>query len=371
MKILFITQDYAPKTGGIETYCAELSHTLQSKGYSVDVICPKHKNQKEYQSPLHIFRIPIHSSFLFLPLLFMIPFLLHRKKYTHIVYGQWQNGLWHFFYPFLAKKYCKVTLVHGRELFTSVMNPFTGFLLKKTFKTMNHSLPNSSAVLELLKEKTVSSIPVTVVHPGANINTFFPLESSELKNKYGIENKIIIGHITRLVKRKNSIQLIELLPELLKSNPNIHLVIGGTGPEKENLIQKADELNLHEHITFLGYIPFNEINAHFNLADVFVLPSTISDTDIEGFGIVYVEANCCGIPVIGYRCGGVIDAIEDRKSGLLCDMNVPNALFDAIISLVQDPEFRTTLGAYGRERALAQFSWDINAEKIITILKSL
>ncbi|MGL1902749.1 MAG: glycosyltransferase family 4 protein [Fibrobacterales bacterium] len=368
MKILFITQDYAPKIGGIETYCTELTKNIHELGISIDVICPSHKDQKELELPFNVTRIPIHSSYLFLPLLFLIPFVLRKKEYTHIIYGQWQNGLWHLFYPFLAKKYFKATLVHGRELLTSILNPFTTVLYNKVFRTMDHALPNSQAVQELLNEKLHNTGPNTIAHPGANTETFFPVESIDLRKKYGLEHKIIIGHITRLVKRKNSALLVSILPILLEKQPNLHLIIGGTGPELDTIKAKVAELQLEEHVTFLGFIPDDAINKHFNLADLFVLPSTISENDIEGFGIVYIEANCAGVPVIGFKCGGVVDAIAHNETGILCDPNQPDSLTTAILQLTSNPELRIEMGQKGRARALSHFTWRANAEKIIGIL---
>lgn len=370
MKILFITQDYAPKVGGIETYCTELAENLHSAGYSIDVICPSHKEAKTYTSSFNITRIPIHSSFLFLPLLFLMPFLLRGKGYTHIIYGQWQNALWHLLFPSLAKKYRTVTLVHGRELLTSVLNPFTPSLLKRVFKRIDHAVPNSNAVQTLLQEKTHLSIANTVIHPGANIETFYPINVDHLKEKYSLQNKTILAHITRLVKRKNTITLLSILPDLLKENNTLHLVIGGTGPELENIKQRIIELNIQEHVTLLGFIPNESINEHFNLADMFILPSLISDTDIEGFGIVYVEANCCSIPVIGYRCGGVVDAVAHDSTGILCTPGDLNSLKEAILDLAKNPQKSREMGAAGRERALQYFTWKYNAERFADTLKS-
>ena len=129
----------------------------------------------------------------------------------------------------------------------------------------------------------------------------------------------------------------------------------------ENLVA---ELALQKHVRFLGFVPDATLIDWYNAADIFIMPSRLgtgTDRGVEGFGIVYLEANACNTPVIGGRSGGVPDAVEDGLSGLLVDPQSPQDIADAIAKLLADPAYGRRLGEQGRSRVLKRFTGPILA----------
>ncbi len=114
-------------------------------------------------------------------------------------------------------------------------------------------------------------------------------------------------------------------------------------------------------------MPDEELSAYYNAADVFVMPNREEGTDVEGFGIVFLEANACSKPVIGGRSGGAVDAIADGESGYLVDPSSPQAIAEAASRLLTDPALARRMGEAGRERARREFSWERAARQVHTL----
>jgi phosphatidyl-myo-inositol dimannoside synthase len=387
-RVLLITQDFPPEKGGIQTYCKHLAIELYRHGCVVTVICPRSKSANAEVSnmpkDITVIRMPVGTSWLWLPLLFSIGRILKKHRPDAIIYGQWQCGIWHLFHPSLARKYVTTSLIHGRDLLTGLFRQFSPVLCARVLKTVRIAIPNSRTVASLyvatlqkvsgvtpvgMKGTPMHGVPVyKTVHPGIDTSRFVPTDHRYLKDRYRLHDKLILTTVTRLVARKNVAAVIRLMPRIQALFPNVHYVIGGSGPEKATLEMLAGELQIEDAITFTGEIKEEEIVAHMSLGDVFVLPSTQDTKDIEGFGIVFLEASCCGVPQVAFPTGGIPDAVEHNVSGLLCDSATDEALFDTLVQLLQSAGLRRTLGQQGRERAILQFTWENNAEQILNVI---
>jgi len=133
---------------------------------------------------------------------------------------------------------------------------------------------------------------------------------------------------------------------------------------RERLENMVVELKLENHVRFLGFVADEDLIEWYNAADIFIMPSRLgtgSQRGVEGFGIVYLEANACKTPVIGGRSGGVPDAVEHGSSGLLVDPEDPGDIAAAIAKLLADPPYAQRLAAQGRARVLTQFTGPILA----------
>lgn len=368
MRILFITQDFPPVKGGIQTYCYQLALEMSQQGHWVQVVCPRHAQHKNDNYPFKIQRISSYHTSLFpFPLLFKIRSLLRQENWDCVLYAQWQCALWKLFFKG-QDELRHYTLIHGRELLTSFFGKITPFLARRVIKRLNGAIPNSTATQVLLKKVCPESKSL-IVHPGVNAQYFQPKMVMHLRSALGLENKVIIMMITRLVARKNPLMLMKAFDALHIKYPDTILMIGGAGPEMESMQRLLPELKSKERIRLLGRIAEKELVDYFNLTDIFVLPSSFSKNDIEGFGIVYLEANACAKPVVGFNCGGAVDAIVNGETGILTEPDNLNDLISAIEDLIVNPEKRKALGEQGRKRA-EFFSWKKNAEEISQYLQS-
>jgi phosphatidylinositol alpha-1,6-mannosyltransferase len=369
VKILLITQDFPPVQGGIQTYLYQLVQQFVKHGHQVKVICPGNRNEPADSGyDFELKRIPIHSSWLFIPLIFYLPFYIPKSEFTHILYAQWQVAIWQLFWPQRARTIPSFCPVYGRELLSSVLGPFTPWFVKKVFRNMHKTFPISKYISKLLQQRTDGDCHPHIVHPGVDVSVFKPMNADYLRERYALNRNPVILSITRLVSRKNIDKLISIMPAIVKEVCDAKLVIGGTGPELENLKVLTARLGLKDKVVFIGRIPEDELVPHYSMADVFVLPSGSSAKDIEGFGIVFLEAGACEVPVIANRTGGIPDAVENGKSGVLVPEGDLNKLGKAIIAQLNSPDLRKKMGSYARARIINGYTWEHTAEKMLQLM---
>ena len=237
--------------------------------------------------------------------------------------------------------------------------------MRKAFARLDGAFPNSNEVLRLTAQHARPACPLHVIHPGVDPQAFRPVEARFLRARYGLGDAPVIASLGRMVARKNLRRLIEALPAVRRALPGTRLLLGGTGPEREGLMARAGALGLAEAVLFPGRIADDEMAAHYSLADVFCLPSLASEKDVEGFGIVYLEAGACEVPVVGGRAGGVPDAVADGETGLLIDPQSREELERALIALLSDRGRRQAMGRRARERILREFTWDTCASRML------
>jgi phosphatidylinositol alpha-1,6-mannosyltransferase len=207
-----------------------------------------------------------------------------------------------------------------------------------------------------------------LVHPGVDPDQYRPADPAFLRQRYGLDGAPVIVSITRMVARKNLGRLIEALRGVRAAVPGATLVLGGTGPERETLMKQASDLGLGDAVRFPGRIADGEMAAHYSLADVFALPSLSIGKDVEGFGIVYLEAGACEVPVLGGLGGGVPDAVADGETGLLVDPESTDAIRDALIRLLQDREKAKAMGLRARARVERGFTWSAAADRVLDLI---
>ena len=193
-----------------------------------------------------------------------------------------------------------------------------------------------------------------------------PAVPSEL----GLANKAIIVSVGRLVHRKGQDQLIAALPRILERVPNAHLVIIGTGPYKEYLEKLAAKLNVSQNLTFIGRINYLELPRYICVGDIFVMPSRsrFFGLEVEGLGIVYLEASACGLPVIAGDSGGAPDAVLVGETGLVVDGTKVNEISAACIKLLENPELSQLMGQKGRSWIVENWRWELWASKYSELL---
>ena len=164
--------------------------------------------------------------------------------------------------------------------------------------------------------------------------------------------------VGRLYARKGMDRVIESLPELLGMFPDLVYVIVGEGPYRANLAGLAEALGVADSVIFAGELRDDEVTDHYALADVFIMANrTMPDGDTEGFGLVFLEANACGIPVIAGSAGGSPDAVRDGVNGLVIDGDDAGAIARAVAAVLADALLAARLIRHGLETA-RQASWD-------------
>lgn len=212
-------------------------------------------------------------------------------------------------------------------------------------------------------------IPAERIHkltPGVDITRFSPqAPDAALVDRLRLKGKKVLLTVARLVPRKGHKVVLQALPKVLREVPDLHYVIAGDGPEKENLKKLADELNLSGAVTFAGDVPHERIVDFYNLCDVFVMVNRMeAGGDVESFGMVFTEANAVGKPVIGGNSGGAAEAIVEGKTGFLVQPDSADQVADRLLLLFKSDDLRKRMGEAGLSRVLAEFNWDSRARAL-------
>jgi len=177
--------------------------------------------------------------------------------------------------------------------------------------------------------------------------------------RHHLQEKNVVLTIARLVERKGIDVVIKAMPMVLEAIPNVVYLVIGLGPYKGKLERLARDLGLEGRVIFVGHVSDEELPLYYCACDVFVLVSrTLTDKgEMEGFGIVYLEAGACGKPVVAGRGGGVEEAVEDGVTGLLVDPLDVGEIAEAIVRILKDKELAKRLGENGRKKAMKQPDW--------------
>jgi len=257
-------------------------------------------------------------------------------------------------FPLLEQQVPYGIIAHDSEIYKTP-NRFNdlvrrGMLLKKA----KWIAANSRHTKSLLEAWGLPSERMTIIHPPL-------LEEAIGRGSQPIaarnEKSFTIVTVCRLVHAKGVDIVLRALQLLTKKNIPFRYVVAGDGPERKNLEQLAHELGVHQQANFTGYVAENDKWSLLESADVFVMPSRVEPSKShEGFGLAFVEAGACGVPVIGTRVGGIPDAIVDGETGVLVSPESPSELADALASLHHDSKRRREMGEAGRKRAQTEFS---------------
>jgi phosphatidylinositol alpha-1,6-mannosyltransferase len=217
---------------------------------------------------------------------------------------------------------------------------------------------------------------VVILHPGCDVIRFFPKQVSQESRQKILGERAkdrVILTVGGLVSRKGHDMVIRALPILREEVPDLTYLIVGDGPYREKLEELAKSLGVRDHVVFLGKVSEQDMPEMYALCDIFAMPSReqLDKCDVEGFGIVYLEANACGKPVIGGRTGGIPDAVIDGYTGFLVDPNDPRDIARTIQSLLTDKELAGKLADQGRSRVVNELSLTRMRDHLLTVFRSI
>ncbi len=209
---------------------------------------------------------------------------------------------------------------------------------------------------------------IRLIPNGVDLERFQPRPPDPaLAARLGVSERRVILSVGRLVPRKGADKLVASMPRILAALPDAHLLIAGEGFLRPALEAQIREHQLQSHVTLLGEVTDGELGQLYALADIFALPNrTMPDGDTEGFGLVFLEANACGKPVISGRDGGVTDAVRDGVNGLTVDGNDVDAIAEAAIRLFQDSALREHL-TQGALAAARHGDWKSRAAEFLEL----
>ena len=372
---LFITNDFGPRAGGIETFVHGLIERLP-KG-SVIVYTSAQANAQTFDAEwLLKYGVEVirDRSKILLPTPRVIKAcqkLISNRKLSKVAFGAAAPLAMMARAMRSAGAQKVVALTHGHEVWWAKVPPFS-FAIRYMSKNIDAITYlgdyTKGEISKALSEADASKL--VQIAPGIDVDHFIPTDSSNLRAELGLTDKSVIISVGRLVHRKGQDKLISALPEIKTSVPNVHLVLVGVGPHQDYLEKLALKLNVSDCVTFIGRINYAELPKYICLGDIFAMPSRsrFFGLEVEGLGIVYLEASACGLPVVGGKSGGAPDAVLVGETGMVVDGTNSSEIADACIELLNNPELCALMGANGRAWIIENWRWEIWATRYAALL---
>ena len=266
-----------------------------------------------------------------------------------------------------------IVYAHGEEITVGLTSRKFQWLLPRIYNGAAAIIANSSNTRVLLEGIGIKANKIHLIHPGvdAEFYGFKAGEAEVIRNKYRLGTSPVILTVGRMQRRKGQDMVIKALPRIKEKFPAVKYIIVGTGEESRYLRTLAHNFGVADVVIFAGRVPDEDLPAYYSTCDVFVMPNREIDGDIEGFGMVYLEANAARKPVIGGISGGTGDAIVHGVTGLRVDGTDVKAITDSVISLLKNHAEAKAMGEAGRRRVEEEFKWESVAKRTIAISNSI
>jgi phosphatidylinositol alpha-1,6-mannosyltransferase len=383
---LLITLEYPPQVGGIATYLSRMVSCFPEG--SIQVLAQKEPNgdaevvahRADMRSAAPIYRRRLVSRWLkpgWLPAIYYTEWLGRKEGWPSavIVSHLLPIGL-------VAQRLKKLrqvpycVILHGMDAALALQSSGRKReQAKRVLAGADLVVANSRFTANLAESLGAKSDSLMIVHPSPGFTPDYQVEQdtmSSLRERWLVkEDDFLVMSAGRLVERKGYADAIAALAELPDGSRATRLLIVGDGPDRDRLESFAKEKGVADRVIFTGRLPEAELAAAYALSDLFVMTPRGLGPDVEGFGIVYLEANLFGLPVIASRTGGVPDAVVDGQNGLLIDSGDVKGLAEAIERLRRDEGLRRRLGEAGRDRVVNEFHWSDQCRPLVAAVRKL
>ncbi len=362
--ILLVTNDFGPRAGGIESFVIGLLERIPVGEVVVYTsFQPDHESYDQKWLSDYQVRVIRDKSKVLLPtprVIRELQALIRQNSITKVWFGaaaplgvaaRWLRK---------AGATRIVALTHGHEVWWSKIWPFS-WAISEIGKQVDYLTYLGTFTKSALSPHIKDTSKLIRVAPGIDTDHFSPCDSMSLRQRHGLGSRPTIVSVGRLVHRKGQDRLIEALPKVLESIPDAALVLVGEGPHRKHLDALVNKYDLSGNVFFIGRINFAELPNYIGMGDVFAMPSRsrLFGLEVEGLGIVYLEASSCGLPVIGGSSGGAPDAVLDGETGYVVDGNDLTAISTQIVRLLSDAKLRKEMGERGRKWAIENWRWEI------------
>ena len=375
-KVLFVTNDFGPRAGGIETFIIGL---IERRAFASTIVYTSAQaNSQEYDQmweKKYGVKVIRDSSRILLPtprVARRISALIKAEGISVAAFGAAAPlGL-------LAHSMKRsgivriVALTHGHEVWWAKVFPFN-LLLRRIGTGVDSLTYLGEYTRHMISRPLTQSAKSAMIKiaPGIDTDHFSPKNSANLRQSLQLSQKKVIGCVARLVHRKGQDKLIDAMPSILESISNAHLLIVGQGPYQSKLVKRVKKLGLEESVTFVGRINYEKLPEYICAGDLFAMPSRsrFGGLEVEGLGIAYLEASACGLPVIAGSSGGAPDAVVDGKSGVVVNGTDITAIAKTVIKFLRDPEGSRQMGQFGRNWVVEKWRWEIWSQAFERLLK--
>ncbi len=370
-RTLIVTNDFPPRTGGIESFVLAMATRLPADQVVVHTARQPGDAAFDAALPFPVIRDPSRL---------MVPTPQIARRSAAIASDLGCESVWFGAAAPLALMarrlktatgvHRTVATTHGHEVWwASTPGPRTALRrIGETNDVLTYlgSFTRDRIGRALSPEARARMVQLT---PGVDDETFHPgVDGSPVRTAYGLGDRPVVVCVSRLVERKGQDMLIRSLPAVRRRVPDAALLIVGDGPHRGALERLTDELGLREAVVFTGAKPWAELPPYFAAGDVFAMPTRTRKAgfEVEGLGIVYLEGSATGLPVVAGDSGGAPDAVQDGTTGYVVDGRSADAIAAKVSTLLLDKELATRMGAAGRRWVEREWRWDDLAKRLET-----
>lgn len=372
MRILVVTNDYPPRIGGIQYYVERLVDGLVGAGDEVVVYASSYDGDREWDAtrPYRVVRARTRTLLSTPVVLARVLDLVRTHRPEVVVFGatmplallgplvRARTGV-----PFVA-------LTHGLEVSAARM-PGGALPLRAVGARAGAVTFVSHWCQDLLQPAFGGGPRYELLPPAVDPEVFHPgVDGTEVRRRHGLADVPLVVCVSRVVERKGQDQLIAALDRVVARVPDAHLMVVGDGPHRAALEQQAAAAGHADRVVFTGPVPDSELAAHYAAGDVFAMPcrERKGGLEVEAFGIVFIQAQAVGRPVVAGAIGGVPDALDPDRTGLLVEGTDTAAVADAVAGLLADPDRAVEMGAAGAAFVAEGFTWAARTAQLRDLL---
>ncbi|MCA1834653.1 MAG: glycosyltransferase family 4 protein [Actinomycetota bacterium] len=353
MKILLVTNDFPPRVGGIQNYLLNIYTRLPQ--HEITVLAPAHPGDAAFDATLP-FEVVRHPTRIYWP----APELRRvvaamAKRVDALVFGA--------VLPMnLVASSVDIPVVvhtHGFEVAWARV-PALLQALRRIGERASLVTVVSEFTARFIRRAIGERAPIHMLRTGVDLERFHPsVDGSSVRKRHGLDARPVVCCVSRLVSRKGQDQLIRALPFVREEIPDAALLLVGGGTARERLERLAKAARVTGAVAFAGEVSEAELAAHYAAGDVFCMPvrSRYAGLEVEGLGLVYLEAQACGRPAITGDSGGAPEAVVPGETGLVVGGTDTRGLADAVVRILGDPPARERMGRAGRAFVEANHRW--------------
>ena len=377
-RVLLVTNDFPPRRGGIQSYLHELvGQLLHRDDYSLTVYAPKWKGCEEFDREAAVtgYRVFRHPTTLMLP----GPGVDDRMR--RLISDNDIETVWFGAAAPLALLAPRARSAGARRVVASTHGHEVGWSMLPLARNALRRIGDDTDVVTYVSRYTRGRFAsafgphaaLEYVPPGVDTDRFAPdpAARAEMRSRYGLGDRPVVVCLSRLVPRKGQDMLIRALPAIRDRVDAAALVIVGSGPYQSTLHRLARETGVTEDVVFTGGVPGAELPAHHAMADVFAMPCRTrgAGLDVEGLGIVFLEASANRVPLVAGRSGGAPETVQDGVTGRVVDGLNVDEIATAISEILADPERAAEMGAAGRRWIVDNWQWRSQAARLDGLLR--
>lgn len=378
-RVLLVTNDFPPRRGGIQSYLEQLVLRLAAS-HELTVYAPRWKGADEYDQAAGSARWPFEV--VRHPGTLMVPEPGVDARMRDLIRTREIDTVWFGAAAPLALLAPRARRAGAARIMASTHGHEVGWSMVPVARSALRRIGDTTDAVTFVSRYTRGRFASAFgpnaglehLPSGVDTDRFRPdaAARAELRTRYGLGGRPTVVCVSRLVPRKGQDMLIRALPRIRDRVPGSALVIVGGGPYLDRLQAIAAQTGVSEHVVFTKGVPGDELPAHYALGDVFAMPCRTrgAGLDVEGLGIVFLEASATGIPVVAGDSGGAPETVLEGQTGHVVDGRDDDQIVTTISTLLAHPERAAAMGQRGREWVTEHWRWDTIAARAGRLLES-